>query len=121
MTDQGNQTALLEALSNITNELKRINQTLAGLGGGQAQTSRPPGPGARGPISRGPSPRGAKPAYGRPRKEGFGASESGGDEERGASPRFESRKPSARAGVKGRPSKGPSSFKKKEGYPKRPK
>ncbi|WP_373532729.1 hypothetical protein [Vampirovibrio sp.] len=119
MTDQGNQKELLEALSNITNELKRINQTLAGLGG-QAQTSRPPAPGARGPISRGPSPRGPKPAYGRPRKEGYGAAESS-DEERGAAPRFESKRPSIRTGVKGRPSKGPTSFKKKEGYPKRPK
>lgn len=124
MTEQGNNEELLDALNSITAELKRINQTLAGLGGQQASRPAPPasrGPAARGSaLSRGPAARGAKPAYGRPRKEGFGATESG-DEERGSTSRFEGKKPSPRAGGKGKPTKGPSSFKKKDGYPKRPK
>ncbi len=126
MTDHSNQEALIDALNNIASELKRINQALTGLGG-QA-VSRPSAPGAsRGPASyrssatsRGPAPRGDKPAYGKPRREGFGATESEGEEREG-SPRFAGKKPPLRSGIKKKPTKSPMSFKKKEGYPKRPK
>lgn len=119
MTDHSNQDALIDALNNIASELKRINQALTGLGG-QA-VSRPSAPGAaRGPASyrssatsRGPAPRGDKPAYGKPTE-----SES---EEREGSPRFSGKKPAPRAGIKKKPTKSPLSFKKKDGYPKRPK
>lgn len=126
MTDQGNHEELLNALNNITAELKRINQTLGGLAAGQ-QNARPAGPASRGPASRGPISRGpagarggAKPAYGKPRKEGFGASElEGGDRE--AAPRFQGKKPAPRTGGRKPAPKSPLSFKKKDGYPKRPK
>lgn len=119
MTDHGNQKELLEALNNITAELKRINQTLAGLAG--SQSTRPSAPSAgRGPISRGPAARGGKPAYGKPRKEGFGATEVE-DGDREFSPRTPGRKPAPRTGGRKPAPKSPLSFKKKDGYPKRPK
>ncbi len=126
MTDHQNQDALIDALNNIASELKRINQALAGLGGQTA--SRPSAPSAaRGPASyrstattRGPAPRSEKPAYGKSRREGFGATESDSEEREGAS-RFTGKKPAPRAGVKKKPTKSPLSFKKKGGYPKRPK
>jgi hypothetical protein len=123
MTDPGNQAELLEALNNITNELKRINQTLAGFGGGQAQTSRSPNSVKRDTLLRNIAfPETKRTAIRKVYKESYGSSESGGGEERSSSSRYEGKKPSARTGgVKGRPSKGPGSFKKKEGYPKRPK
>lgn len=128
MTDQGNQAELLEALNSITAELKRINQTLAGLASQQASRPSAPPAAGRGPISRGPSsfrgtagPRGAKPAYGRPRKEGFGATEVEEGGEREFSPRTPGRKPAPRTGGRKPAPKSPMSFKKKDGYPKRPK
>ncbi len=120
MTDHSNQDALIDALNNIASELKRINQALTGLGG--QTVSRPSAPGAaRGPASyrstatsRGPAPRGDKPAYGKSRREGFGATESDSEG-------FPGKKPAPRAGIKKKPAKSPLSFKKKDGYPKRPK
>lgn len=124
MTDHSNQDSLIDALNNIASELKRINQALTGLGG-QA-VSRPSAPGAsRGPssyrssaTSRGPAPRGDKPTYGKSRREGFGATESDSEERE---QRFAGKKPPLRSGIKKKPTKSPMSFKKKEGYPKRPK
>ncbi len=130
MTLQGDNEALIQALNSITSELKRINQTLSGLqlqsapsaGRGPAP-SRGPGP-SRGPsYSRGPAPsRGAAGKSFKPRKEGYGASEVEGGGDRDAAPRFSpKRAPSAKGPGKPKTPKSPLSFKKKEGYPKRPK
>lgn len=114
MKDQGDNTEILEALQGIQAELKRINQTLAGLAG---QSSAAPRAGA---APRSSAPRGTayKSAPARGGKPGF--SKTKGYEapagEEGAS-RYPSKKPA----IRGKVSKGPSSFKKGDGYPKRPK